>query len=445
MEILTRVQSENPAHSRKLLQVEEGSSRVSFILVLILILFPSQGYGMVSGGDGGIGGDIFGRGGGYLHPFLRVSGNYTDNVYYDPEGQKSDFYTIISPGVLLMVPGSKIDDSGANILSIATPGGLLVSKDVEALETRFQGRLLYNADIEDYDRFDDNDVNTANMEGGFQYNLKGGLSLDLLHQWNTSYKARSEAVRQGMSKYAVQLTSGVLSYRFSEKTDFRLDYRLFDIEYDAAFDRIGDRQDHVLGGYAFYTFTPKSSIYAACEYIDIDYYRSGLKNSVEYNYSGGFRWRMSEKTYGRIALGYGIKEFDEQFVDDSRTLIVQASLTNQLTDKSNLHLTGLRRTHEADTEDGRYIYTNRLMVSYLFRMNEAVTMSLKFSYTEDQYKEERSGSPRDKTYGIYPKVGYAFRKWLTFGWLYGFEKKRSDREGMGYAQNGVSMEVQAIL
>ena len=445
MEILTRFQSENRSYSRKLLQAESRYFVIWLIAIFCSMLLPVKAVGSVSQEDGEIGGEIFGGGGGYFHPFIKVSENYSDNIHYDPSHGKSDFFTILSPGLLLMAPGSKIDDPGANILSIATPGGVLISKDEDAQESRFQGRLLYNADIEDYYRYDENDVNTANLEGGFQCNLKGGLSIDLIHQRSTSYKARSESVREEISRYVVHLTSGVLHYRFSEKTDFRVAYRLFDVEYDAVLDRISDRQDRVMSGGFFYTLTQKSSLYAIYEYFDNNYNGINFKNSVEYHYSGGFRWRMSEKTYGRIALGYGIKAFEEQMVDDSRSLIVQASLSNQLTDKTSLQLMVLRRSNEADTEDGRYLYTNRILASYLFRMNEAVTVGLKLSYTEDQYKEASAGAPKEKSVGIYPKVGYAFRKWLTFGCLYGFEKRESDREGMGYVQNGYSMEIQAIF
>lgn len=445
MKFFTAIQSENSAQSGKILQAKKRRNLIPFLFAITLIMIPSQGKGMISGDEGEVSGDIFGRGGGYVHPFLMVSDNYTDNVYYDPDHGQSDYYTIFSPGILFMIPGSKVEDSGANILSIATPGGLMFSKDMEALETRFHARLLYSADIEDYHSFDNNDVTTANLEGGFQYNLKGGLSLDVLHQRNTSYKARSEADQEGLSQYAVQLTSVILFYALSEKTDFRMDYRLFDIEYDDDSDRDNDRKDSVISGYASYRFTPKTSFYAGCDYIDINYDQSGVKNSAEFNYSSGVRWLISDKTNGRIALGYGIKDFQEESADDSRTLIVQAFLNNRLTAKSYLNFAGLRRTNETDTEDGQYIYTNRIMGSYFFRMSEQIVVMLKLSYTDDQYKGGFLGAREDKTYGISPHVGYIFKKWLEFGLSYGFDLRESNQEGFGYTQNGVSMEIRAVL
>jgi len=51
--------------------------------------------------------DVFGRKGGYLHPFLSIIEYYTDNVFNTNGRKESDFVTSLSPGIWLAVPPYK--------------------------------------------------------------------------------------------------------------------------------------------------------------------------------------------------------------------------------------------------------------------------------------------------------------------------------------------------
>ncbi|MEW6586432.1 MAG: hypothetical protein AB1442_12580, partial [Nitrospirota bacterium] len=48
--------------------------------------------------------DVFGRKGGYIHPFLALTGFYTDNVFNTRDDEKGDFGAVISPGIWLSFP-----------------------------------------------------------------------------------------------------------------------------------------------------------------------------------------------------------------------------------------------------------------------------------------------------------------------------------------------------
>ncbi|MBU0996179.1 MAG: outer membrane beta-barrel protein [Proteobacteria bacterium] len=425
------------------MQNNRTSKLVFTVFVTMVMAIPC--HGMISIDRGEIRGDILGMGGGYIHPFLTFSDNYTDNVYYDPDHRKSDYYTIFSPGILLIAPGAKAEDPGANILSISTPGGLMFSKDMDALERKIHARFLYNADIEDYRKYNDNDVTTINIEGGVQYNMKGGLSFDAVYQHNASYEDRSVYNSEGLNKYIVDLASVVLFYRPSEKMDFRMDFRLFDIGYDSAIDRSNDRRDKVISGYTFYKWTPKTSFYVRYDHFIIDYDSGELKNSIEYNYSAGVRWFISEKTNGRISVGYGIKDFKEESVNDSRDITSQIFLSNQLTGKSYVNFVGFRRTNETDAPGIQYLFTNKIMLGYFYRMNERIAVTIKLSYMDDQYQGGGSERRKDKSWDISPTAGYIYNQWLEFRMSYRFDLRNSNEKDHDYTHNGISMEIRAVL
>ena len=417
-------------------------------MVVILFIWAVTGarcQGVTVNDMGEIGGEIFGRGGGYVHPFVSVSSNYTDNVYYDPDHAKADFYTLFSPGILVMVPGTKAYDPSAAVLSISTPGGLLFSKDLDGVERRFHGRLLMNADVEDYREYNDNDVTTSNVEGGVQINLKGGLSLDMIYQHQAAYEDRSMDNTDGLSEYHVDMANGIIYYRLSEKMDFRLECRLFAIEYDRFLNQWNDRRDVVASGYAYYRLTPKTSFYIGYDHTDIRYDRSADKDSLEDDVMVGVRWYVSDKTRGSAAIGYGVKDFKDPAVSNSTDVTTRFTLSNRLTGKSYINLTGYRRTSEADVDGGQYSLTNSVMAGYFYKIHERISMTLHLSYTDDRYVFETGGRKKDRSYGVTSAIGYSYNQWLVITLAYALNDRDSSREDADYLQHGVSAEIRAVL
>lgn len=74
-----------------------------------------------------ISGDVFGRKGGYVHPFLSIAEYYTDNVFNANVDKKSDFITVISPGIWLTIPHiyEKLLDIDTSSMA---PGGISLSR-----------------------------------------------------------------------------------------------------------------------------------------------------------------------------------------------------------------------------------------------------------------------------------------------------------------------------
>jgi len=130
--------------------------------------------------------EIFGMKGGYIHPFLSVTEFFTDNVLNSRDNRKSDFATVLSPGIWLTFPHVKeklllIDT--ANI----SPGGFSLSRYKPESFRRFQTYLFYNADIELYSNESSLNGVSHKAEGLFQYNLRGGLSFELVDQFLASH------------------------------------------------------------------------------------------------------------------------------------------------------------------------------------------------------------------------------------------------------------------
>ncbi len=146
--------------------------------------------------------------------------------------------TRISPGIWFSLPRTKqipITIAPHN----TSPGGLqLQIKDYEGTD-RYQayalGGLDFNAYSEDSD-FNDTD---ARLEGLYRYNMRGGLSLQVLDRF-TYGQDRFEigsASRRNLRRYTSNLFMGTADYNITEKVRFRFDYSNFLLDYD---DEIND-------------------------------------------------------------------------------------------------------------------------------------------------------------------------------------------------------------
>ena len=138
---------------------------------------------------GSTSGEIFGIRGGYIHPFLSVTEYFTDNVFYTKNNRRADFATILSPGIWLSVPHvyeKLLNIETANI----SPGGFSLGKSQPETFKRYQLYLFYNADIERFSKFSSDNAVNHRAQGLLQYNLKSGLSLELIDQYTISHDMR---------------------------------------------------------------------------------------------------------------------------------------------------------------------------------------------------------------------------------------------------------------
>ena len=130
---------------------------------------------------------VFGRQNRSIHPFLTITEYYTDNAFSTNDDKKSDFITVLSPGIWLTVP-VELEKISTVDTSTLSPGGMSLSRYPPDAFKRYQAYLSYVANIELHSR-DSNELNFVGhkAEGLLQYNFRGGLSLELLDQFEFSH------------------------------------------------------------------------------------------------------------------------------------------------------------------------------------------------------------------------------------------------------------------
>ncbi len=392
---------------------------------------------------------VFGSRGGFIHPFLSITEYYTDNVFYSNDDKKGDFITLISPGIWLTVPHVyekllQIDTSNIS------PGGFSLSRYKPETFKRYQTYLFYNADIERFSKHSSENAVNHKAEGLFQYNLRGGLSIELLDQFITSHDNRGTGISFKLDKFKSNLANLIISYNVSDRFKLRVDYSNFLVNYNASRNNFRDRNDNAFSGYIFYKFQPKTSLFLEYEFLGIQYREDTALNSKEHHYFGGIQWDITAKSKGSIKAGYGVKDFDDPGGENSNDFIMEAQIDHKFTPKTSLVLKASRRTNETNISTSDYVLSNAIELEYLQRITGKITGNIKLAYTNDRYHGDLTiGSEtkvlEDNYYTGAFAFQYKFKEWIYLDLGYMYTRRDSNFSDFDYTSNIVFLRITGSL
>ncbi len=391
---------------------------------------------------------VFGTRKGFLHPFLAITGYYTDNVFYTKDNKKSDFATVITPGIWLTFP--HVNERLLNIdTSNLSPGGFSLSRYSPQTFKRYQTYLFYNADIELFSNNSSGNDISHTAGGLFQYNLRGGLSFEFADHLLFSHDARStgiSGVTTELDKFWNNLADFIVTYDSGDKFKFRIDYTNFILNYDASRNKFRDRVDNTFSSYIFYKVRPKTSVFVEYEFADINYATDTLSNSRENNFFGGIQWDITAKSKGSIKAGYGVKEFVDPAIKGGNNFILEAQIDHKFTPKTSLILKASRKTDETDVAGTNFIVATTFGANYVQRITGKLTGNINLSYTNDQYTGALTFNGitkplEDDYYSGTLALSYKFREWIQLDLGYKYEKRNSSFSDFDYVTNNIFFRI----
>ncbi len=391
--------------------------------------------------------DVFGRKGGFIHPFLSVTEYYTDNVFYSNKNKESDFITVLSPGIWLTVPHvheKLLEIETSNI----SPGGYSLKRYEPETFRRYQTYLFYNADIEQFAKHPSENAVNHKAEGLFQYNLKGGLSATVLDQFIASHDDRGTGTSDKLDRFKTNLANLVLTYDVSRRFRIRADYSNFLVNYTAKRNNFRDRDDNSVSGYVFYKIQPKTSLFVEYEYLDVSYKKDIQPDSREHHYYGGIQWDITAKSRGTVKAGYGVKDFTGSETGNSEDFILEAQIDHKFTPKTSVILRASRQTNETNISGYDFILTDIVELEYLQRLTGKITADIKLLYEKDDYEGDPTIVGRrlvDKYYSGAFALRYQFREWLGFDLGYIYMERDSNDNDFDYDTNVVFLRITGTL
>ncbi|MDM8543129.1 outer membrane beta-barrel protein [Desulfococcaceae bacterium HSG9] len=436
--------------------------KMSFTLLMVFILLTPISINAkillssVSVNDGkteettAISGDIFEKGGGYIHPLIIVEGGYTDNVFNTNEDKTGDYHITVSPEIWLAFPGS--EKRWANLFtSSKTPAGHIFTRSNPSTLRQFQAYLSGRANITRYHENTDQNTDTYDIQGRFLYNAKGGLSLDLIDDYKLTFDSISTgaATLKDEGKYRSNLFDAILTYDVTEKTKLRLGYSNFDLDYDNSTLTSNNRNDNAYSGYVYYTISPKTSFFVNLDFIDIRYEQDGFSDSTELDAYGGIDWRATSKTAGYFKSGYGVKNFSDDS-DKAENLILEGSVSYIFSPKVTFGLRASQRMDESQIDGMNYTLTRDLQGTYQHQITDAMKFNLMLGYANSDFYGRMiynnvTYERDDELYRISPSLNYQIMDWLAAILAYDFSMRDSNIPDFNFKTNTSSLRISASL
>jgi hypothetical protein len=397
-------------------------------------------------------GSLFGLSGGYFHPYVSVSEEYSDNLFNVDEDTKENWLTQVSPGLWFALPRTKevpISITPHN----TSPGGLqLALHDVESFE-RYHFYLLGGLDVKFYSEDSDLNDTDGKVEGLFQYNLPGGLSLQAIDRYSHGQDRfdADNSTQDGVRRYNSNIAQGTVDWAFTEKLSTKVDYTNFYLDYsDDQYDFL-DRTDNAVSVYAIYDYSPKTDFLLEYRFIDVSYDETvgEVKDNTNNFIYAGIRWATSEKVFVRLKAGYQKKEYDDDLAEavnsNSDLFAFEGEVTYRFTVKTNI---ALKMSNKIDESNSRAAL-NKKVFGVSLRYNQQFTDHWKgicfFGYKNDDYGQVVAGTREDDRYTISPALQYRLRDWLMGELRYSYDTRSSSDDFYDYNTNRVMLSLHFAL
>lgn len=373
------------------------------VTLLLIVLMAGSSYAMKAGSF-------------EISPFVAVTERYSDNVFATKDNTKSDLSTVISSGVQLVFPRTK---------------------------RRYHLELKYQTDIERFSRYSSENAVSHTASGKFDMTFPMGLELAVDDRFERSHDPRGETLSPELDFFNDNIFHASVAYSVTDRFKLRLDYSNDVLSYDNERNSFRNLTTNSFGLYAYYRFMPKISAFIEYEYVIAGFAESADLNSREQHFFGGVTWEVTGRTKGTVKAGYGTKDFDDASIEGYRGVIVDVTVSHNLTSRDLVNIAISRATQETNLLGDNFFVATALSAEYSHRLTGKITARAKLEYVRDRY----SGSiPKtDDVWRGGLGVSYQFKRWLLTETGYSYTIRKSSVDEFDYRENAVFFRIVGTL
>lgn len=355
---------------------------------------------------------------------LEYNGEFNDNIFRDPDNEKSDYIHTITPSIQLNFPG-------------ANTGNYIKAR--------------YGVDIVRYNDYSDTDYEDHKLFVGFGYRSPAGIYViaDDSYQ-NTadpygSENTYNDGVQTKRWNNTINTTGG---YDFAGTYTVEAYARHFVERYDKKVDQYQDRKRITLGGMALYRFN-KLQLLGELRgaFVEYDEQNDGIdgwddNNSQDHTLTEvlfGFRFQPGGKIVGNAKIGYQMVSFENNEdkngnkYDDDPQIIGEADLKYFLRERTVFNLFGGRSLNMSVTADNPDDVSSSYMNTYVGvgvtqKIMSRFSVNIEYERNVENYLDVSKGDD-DKLLIINTLRGgfeYDINQWLDAGLTLSYRDKKSD-------------------
>ncbi|NLN60473.1 MAG: outer membrane beta-barrel protein [Deltaproteobacteria bacterium] len=400
----------------------------AFILFISFWAFPVQALERLPDGQGNIKlGPL------EVHPSISIKETYTDNVYlsYDGLRDRSDWITTVSPGIAVVLP-----------------------------LRRHSIKAGYQADINYYNKHDENDYVHQVAFASLNLDFPGGLTIEVSDRFTDSETVRKWKKIRGVSgaadpyrdkPYQANDFFAKAKYQFADRWAVATWYNFYNYEYDNRYNNTGDYDRHTVGGSLYYRLTAKTEALLEYSYSRVDYPQDDFHDNKNHTIYTGFGFDPTAKLSGYIKLGWTQKKYDDKRerrgsrihkddkIDEFST---QVDLAYKLTPYDTIKLKAFRAIEEdEDTNEPHTRDDYSIGYSHILSMNEKIRLNAILGYGKNDFDgrtfdtDGRLKHRNDDIYYATLGVDYAMQRWLLWNVGYTYMDRDSNFIRYDYDEN----------
>lgn len=386
--------------------------------------------------------NLFGLEGGYFHPYISLSAEYTDNVYNLDEDQEveSMIYTI-SPGIWFALPRKKVIPITLNPHN-SSPGGLMIQlEDYEGTD-RFQAYALGGLDFKFYSEDSDLDSTNGILEGMVRWNMRGGLALQAVDRYThgEDLLEYGSLTRNQVRRYDSNFFMATADWDITEKLRLQFDYFNFLVAYDDVMNQFLDRIDNGFNLYGYFNYSLTTAFFVEYKLVDVVYDQNTQIDNQSHFIYGGIKWDTTEKLAMITKVGYQEKVFDSNDIgqEDYSGIALDIQFAYRYSEKTMVELDLYRTNEETDNNFATDKTVTGAALKYSQKFTDRLSASLDIIFEDSQYSNLHTVTVEDRDdtrWSVRPAAQYLMREWLMFELAYKYDLRESTDDRFDFETN----------
>ncbi len=334
----------------------------------------------------------------FFSPYVGFAVGYDDNIFLSKSNERSS-------GIYIVSPGFRLDARSPN--------------SVLQLTHQYQVGRYWKSHDDDYL----DHVTRAQADMAFSPRMFGRVGLDYVKSHDPR-GSTDRAISPRPDEY--KLWSPNATFAFGApgaqgRVELYYSYGQKRYENNRATTILSDRDTQEYGGALYVRVAPKTYVLGEIRKTDLDYRVASPFAGNERRYYGGVSWEATAATTGTLKVGRLKREFDSGLPGATATswegIISWAPRTY-----STFDLFTSRQTNES-TGLGNFILTSVVGLSWNHQWSSVLMTGVSARFSRDEYQ---GFNRTDETKGLGLRVGYKFRRWLTFGAEYSYTTRDSN-------------------
>lgn len=357
-----------------------------------------------------------------IHPLFSISESYDDNIFDTPDSKVSDLITGYSPGFNLSLP-------------------------IRAMKS--EANFSYLASFLEYRKNPDQSHTDQFIDGTFKTLFPGGLGITLKNRYEDTQQPQTfdyifGQIIQRTRRETNYFTATVALHDYFARFDPELYYSNSDYTYKTS--EGSDYNEQKIGARVSYKLFTKINTLAEFTMGRTDY-DTGSLNSNFYESSIGAQFKETAKTTGNFKIGYRIRDYEDEELDQFSGVIFSLESKTRLTALTNISVL-LRRSQEQViylTRDiGNYYDLNSLYLTLSRKLTSKLEANLSGYYQLQDYPAASSDENIQdiSTWGFRTALNYKIQKWLSADLSYWHEDRSSD---FGRKKNVMAFTIKAFF